>query len=83
MDIILTPRHNKRVENWDLKEFCKKLDEELDCRVYYFDDHEPLSTEEMTDKYFFEENSLVFLKYFAQNKLSQSNPKTQLTIRIQ
>lgn len=61
-----------RVEDWDLQAFAKKLDEDLDCRVYFLDCFVPPQAEEIADRLFLEENSLVFLKYFAKNPLSRS-----------
>ena len=55
-----------------MEAFAKKLDEDLDCRVYYIDQFIPPDSEEMAEQLYFEENSLVFLKYFGGNPLCRS-----------
>lgn len=60
------------MDDWDLEALAKKLDEDLDCRVYYLDQFVPEDAEEMAERLYFEENSLVFLKYFGKNRLSRS-----------
>lgn len=65
-----------------MNDFIQKLEDDLEYKVYYYDGFIPPDIEEMTDKHGFEENSLIVLKYFAKNVLSQSIIiKYHITIR--
>ena len=47
------------------------MNSEFDCRVYYHSDYVIPNPEQFVDVHGFEENNIVFLRHFAENKLSE------------